>query len=161
MAKLTRKGYEKQMIILETEKQKLNELARNRSEAYSRDGDGTHDNPMFHLLTREYEVLLNKVKKLEEELKNATIIEDSEIDCNSVGIGSVVEVAISSLGEPEERDTLQIVDSLEASFEEKKISFQSPVGALLLGLKEGDERKLKIADNEYIYKVISIKFDKG
>jgi transcription elongation factor GreA len=157
MSKLTRSGYQKKIALLESEKKRLAELAKNRAEAYSRDGDGTHDNPSFHLLTSDYEVLYNQIKILEDSLKEIDIIEEKAINCKTIDIGSVVELLITNLSEPDNKEEFQIVDPIESSPDEGKISFLSPIGQMLLGLKVGDTCKLEVMGNEYIYEVIQIK----
>ena len=78
----------------------------------------------------EYDIV-----QLENELKNARIIDESAIDTTTVGVGATVDLV--SLGD-KSKMTFRIVGSAEADPMQGRISNESPIGKALLGHKSGD-----------------------
>ena len=76
-----------------------------------------------------------RIAELEELIKHAHVIDESEIDVSVVSIGSVVTVFNRTRGK---EITYYITGSNEADPVNNRISEQSPVGMALLGAKEGD-----------------------
>ena len=78
-----------------------------------------------------------RIASLEEKLRSATVIDQSELDTNVVRVGVTVEVKDADSGKP---DAFMIVGSTEAdgSASPKRLSNESPVGKALLGHKRGD-----------------------
>ncbi|WZL80794.1 transcription elongation factor GreA [Vallitaleaceae bacterium 9-2] len=76
-----------------------------------------------------------RIVELEKILKNAEVIDEDEVDLSMVSIGC--KVRLYDLEFEEELD-YAIVGSTEADPLKGKISNESPVGAKLLGAKEGD-----------------------
>lgn len=75
-----------------------------------------------------------RIKKLEELLKNTKILTDKKKK-NEVGFGSTVSIKRQG---SDEIHAYIIVGSEEADMREKKISHVSPLGAALMGKKKGD-----------------------
>ena len=73
----------------------------------------------------EYDII-----QLENELKNAKVIDDSNIDTRTVGVGTTVELVNQTSGM---EMTFRIVGSAETDPTAGKISNDSPVGRALLG----------------------------
>jgi len=78
----------------------------------------------------EYDIM-----QLENELKNARIIDESAIDTTTVGVGATVQII--NLGD-KKKTAFQIVGSAEADPLQGRISNKSPIGKALLGHKSGD-----------------------
>ncbi len=78
----------------------------------------------------EYDIV-----QLENELKNARVIDESAIDTTIVVVGSSVKLA--NLGD-KSKMAFQIVGSAEADPMQGRISNESPIGKALLGHKSGD-----------------------
>jgi len=76
-----------------------------------------------------------RIIQVEKMLKNVKIIDESEIDTDTVSIGSKVLVHDVEFDEDVE---YTIVGSTEADPVKSKISDESPVGKALLGAKVGD-----------------------
>ena len=77
-----------------------------------------------------------RINELNYLIDNAEIVDDSEIDETKISIGSIV--VLYSV----ERNcelTYHIVGSFEADPKNGKISDSSPIGAALLGAREGEE----------------------
>ena len=74
-----------------------------------------------------------KIAGLENKLRYAKIIDESEIDTKTVQVGNTVKVLDMEYNEELE---YTIVGSTEVNLAENKISNESPIGAALLGAKK-------------------------
>ena len=81
-----------------------------------------------------------RIIQLENMLKNAVVVDESEIPTDKVSVGSIVKVMDYEFDEEVE---YAIVGSAEADPMNFKISNESPVGSALLGKKVGDVVKLQ------------------
>lgn len=95
-----------------------------------------------------------EIAQLEKMLRNAVVLEDNTVDLNAVNIGTTVRILDVEFGEEEE---YQIVGSVEADADRRRISNESPVGSALLGKKAGDIAVVKTPAGEIQLKVIGIK----
>ena len=96
----------------------------------------------------------NKIIELENKLRHAKIIDESEIDTKNVQVGNIVEVHDMEF---DEDVTYTIVGSTEVDLSQNKISNESPIGSALLGAKKGDIVSAKIPTGIAQFKVLSIK----
>lgn len=74
-----------------------------------------------------------KIAELEEKIKYARVIDDSEIDTEVVQVGNIVKVLDM---EYDEEIEYTIVGSTEVDLAQNKISNESPIGQALLGQKK-------------------------
>jgi transcription elongation factor GreA len=79
----------------------------------------------------EYDIV-----QLENELKNAKVIDESSIDGTTVGVGATVKLA--DMSDKTKKFTFQIVGSAETDPSNGRISNESPIGKAVLGHKAGD-----------------------
>src|SRR5690606_19066712 len=95
-----------------------------------------------------------RIITLEKMLRNARIINDDEVDTNTVSIGSVVQ-----LEDLEFKDTVEytIVGSAESDPLQNKISNESPVGKAILGKSKGSVVDVNVPAGVIQYKIIDIK----
>ena len=77
-----------------------------------------------------------RIAELKEMIKNAKVIDESQIDESKVSVGSKVVVMNVTRGV---EATYHVVGSYEADPVAFKISDDSPIGRALIGAKEGDE----------------------
>lgn len=89
----------------------------------------------------EYEAALNaqaimeaRISYIEEQLKDVSIMEDSDIQHDVVSVGSRVTVYDAEM---EEESVYDIVGKTESAPDQNKISDQSPFGRALIGKKLG------------------------
>ena len=82
-----------------------------------------------------------RIVTLENMLKNAVVIDESEIDLDRVGLGTKVKVLDVEFDEEIEYN---IVGSTEADPDQQKISDESPVGKALIGRKVGETVRSRI-----------------
>ena len=74
-----------------------------------------------------------KIAELENKIRYAKIIDESEIDTKTVQVGNIVTVLDM---EYDEKCEYTIVGSTEVNLAENKISNESPIGAALMGAKK-------------------------
>ncbi|HWQ98385.1 MAG TPA: transcription elongation factor GreA [Clostridia bacterium] len=76
------------------------------------------------------------IQQLENELKNAKVIDESAIDVTTVGVGATVK--LQDVNDKAKKYTFQIVGSAEADPVNGRISNESPIGKAVLGHKCND-----------------------
>ena len=94
-----------------------------------------------------------KIADLENKLRHARIIDESEIDTKTVQIGNKVKVKDIEFDEDVE---YTIVGSTEVDLASNKISNESPIGAALLGAKKGETVEANTPGGILKFKVLSI-----
>jgi transcription elongation factor GreA len=94
-----------------------------------------------------------RIKELEELLDNAVILDESTIDTSVVSLGSAVTVLNVALGA---EFTYDLVGSNESNPAEGKISDQSPIGAALIGKREGDNVLVDAPAGQIQLKVVKV-----
>lgn len=95
-----------------------------------------------------------RIEELEQILKNAEVIDESEADTDTINIGCKIKVL-----DMEYNDELEysLVGSTEANSLSNMISNESPLGKALIGKKVGEIAKVETPDNTVIeFKVLSI-----
>ncbi|GFZ34195.1 transcription elongation factor GreA [Clostridium zeae] len=97
-----------------------------------------------------------RIIQLENMLKNAVVVDESEISTDTVSIGSIVKVKDYDFDEEVE---YIIVGSAEADPMESKISNESPVGSALMGKKVGDIVEAVVPSGVSKFEVLGIRRD--
>ena len=96
-----------------------------------------------------------KIVELENKLRHAKIIDESEIDTKIVQIGNIVKVHDEDFNEDVE---YTIVGSTEVDLEQNRISNESPIGQALLGAKRNQIVEANLPNGAIAkFKVLSIK----
>ena len=95
-----------------------------------------------------------KIAELENKLRHAKIIDEKEIDTDTVQIGNTVKVLDIEFNEEVE---YTIVGSTEVNLAENKISNESPLGEALLGAKKNQTVEVNAPAGVMKYKILSIK----
>ena len=95
-----------------------------------------------------------KIAELENKLKYAKIIDESEIDTKTVQVGNVVRVLDVEFDEEVE---YTIVGSTEVDLSQNKISNESPIGVALLGKKAKDVVDVQAPAGVLKFKILEIK----
>ena len=95
----------------------------------------------------------NKIADLENKIRHARIIDESEIDTKTVQIGN--KVTIKDLEFDEDLE-YTIVGSTEVDLANNKISNESPIGAALLGAKKNQVVEAKTPGGIVKFKILSI-----
>ena len=94
-----------------------------------------------------------RIVTLENMLKNAVVIDESEIDLDRVGLGTKVKVLDVEFDEEIEYN---IVGSTEADPDQQKISDESPVGKALIGRKVGETVSVETPGGVIEFKILEI-----
>jgi transcription elongation factor GreA len=113
------------------------------------------ENSEYDDAKNEQALLEARIASLEEKLRSATVIDQSDLTTEVVKVGSLVHVKDEKTGKSTK---YTIVGSSEANPGERKLSNESPVGHALIGKKRNDvvsvqvpkgpARKLKITKIE-------------
>ena len=140
---LTPEGLEKlkgEIEYLSTDKRR--EVAGRIKEA--REFGDISENSEYDDAKNEQAMLEARIAQLEDKLRAASVIDASELDTNTVRVGSKVS------GKDEKGKTFEytIVGSTEADPTQKKLSNESPVGKALIGHKKGDKVKVPAPKGE-------------
>lgn len=96
----------------------------------------------------------NKIAELENKIRYAKIIDESEIDTKTVQIGNIVTLHDVEFDEEIE---YTIVGSTEVDLSLNRISNESPMGAALLGAKKGQVVEVEAPAGVMKYKILAIK----
>ena len=94
-----------------------------------------------------------KIAELENKLRHAKIIDESEIDTKTVQVGNTVKVLDMEFNEEE---CYTIVGSTDVDLSQNKISNESPIGTALMGAKKGQIIEAQAPAGVIKYKVLSI-----
>lgn len=116
-------------------------------------GDIT-ENSEYDDAKNEQAFIEGRILTLEKQLRNARIIDDTEVSTEIVTLGSTVVLKDLELG-----DTLEyeIVGSMEADPKNKKISNESPVGKAVLGKKIGSVLEVEVPAGILKYQILDIR----
>ena len=95
-----------------------------------------------------------KIAELEEKVKYARIIDESEIDTEVVQVGNIVKVHDMEFDEDIE---YTIVGSTEVDLSQNKISNESPIGQALLGKRKNNIVEVQAPAGIIKLKIKSIK----
>jgi transcription elongation factor GreA len=109
------------------------------------------ENAEYDDAKNEQAMLEARIAQLEEKLRSATVIDNSDLGTDIVRVGSVVHVK-----EGGKSTKYTIVGSAEASPADMKLSNESPVGKALLGHKRGEEVTFTTPKGERRLKITKI-----
>ncbi len=115
-------------------------------------GDIT-ENSEYEEAKNEQAFAEGRIATLEKMLRNAKVIDDSDIVTDMVGVGTKVRVKDMELGDEIE---YTIVGSAEADPTNYKISNESPVGKSLLGKQVDDVVEIDVPAGVIRYKILEI-----
>ena len=95
-----------------------------------------------------------RILQLENMLKNAEVVDESEISTEKVSVGAIVKVKDYEFDEEIE---YSIVGSAEADPMNNKISNESPVGEALIGKKVGEVVEVTIPGGTAKFEILGIR----
>ena len=149
---LTQEGYDK--IVAEHEELvsvRRKEVSERLKEAISY-GD-LSENAEYDSAKDEQAELEERIVKLENMIRTAKIIDESEMTNDFVGVGLKAKIKDMDSGEDME---FTIVGSTEADPFAGRISNESLVGQHLLGKKKGEIAEIVVPDGVLHYKIVDI-----
>ena len=150
---LTKEGYEK----LENELEFLKTVRRKDVADKIKIARGFGDlseNAEYDEAKNEQAFTEGRILQLENMLKNAVVVDESEISTDAVTVGSIVKVKDYEFDEEVE---YTIVGSAEADPMSFKISNESPVGEGLIGKKVGDIVEVNVPGGIAKFEVLGIR----
>ncbi len=112
------------------------------------------ENSEYDSAKEEQAFVEGRITTLENMIRNAKIIEEDEMNSDSVGLGKSVTFIELPNGDEE---TYTIVGSAEADPFEGKISNDSPIAKSLIGKTVGDEVTVQTPGGDMNVRIISIK----
>ncbi len=114
------------------------------------------ENAEYDAAKNEQAFMEQEIKEIAEKLRNAKIIDESNLDSKTVSIGSIVKLLDVEFDEKVE---IKLVGSSEADILNNKISNESPIGQALIGKKKGAVVEVNTPSGVLKYKIISISID--
>lgn len=95
----------------------------------------------------------NKIVELENKVRYAKIIDESEIDTKTVQVGNTVKMLDMEFNE---EVMYTVVGSTEVDLAQNKISNESPIGKALLGAKKNQTIDVQAPAGIMKYKILAI-----
>lgn len=121
--------------------------------AEARDKGDLSENAEYDAAKEAQGLLEMRISKLQETIRNARVIDKSQISTNTVQILNTVKlknVKTNALME------YTVVSESEANLKEKKISVNTPIAQGLLGKKVGDVVEIKVPNGMVSFEIIEI-----
>lgn len=151
---MTAEGYD----ALKKELDELRTVRRNEISEKIRAARGFGDlseNSEYDEAKNEQAILEARIATLEEQLKNAKLIEKNQISTEVVSIGTTVTIHDEEF---DEEMTYRIASSVESHrSDQETITDESPVGKALLGHKAGDTVDVVVPNGSTLrFKVLKI-----
>ena len=94
-----------------------------------------------------------KIAELENKIRYAKIIDESEIDTKTVQVGNTVKLLDIEFNE---EVSYTLVGSTEVDLSQNKISNESPIGSAILGAKKNQIVEVQAPAGVVQYKILSI-----
>ena len=130
---------------------KRKEVAQKIKEA--REQGDLSENAEYDAAKDEQRDIELRIEELEKILKNAEVVDETEVDLEKINVGCLVKVYDEEFDEELE---FKLVGSTEANSLEHKISNESPVGQALIGRKEEEKVEVETQAGIMVYKILDI-----
>ncbi len=130
---------------------KRKEVAQKIKEA--REQGDLSENAEYDAAKDEQRDIEARIEEIEKILKNAEIVDEDEVDLETINIGCQVKILDCEF---DEELIYKIVGSTEANSLKGKISNESPVGKALIGKKVGEMVSVETQVGVVQYKVLDI-----
>lgn len=114
------------------------------------------ENSEYDEAKNDQAIMEARIADLEEMLKRAVVIEDSDVNKDSVNVGSSVDLEVTTADGAKRNLTYKIVGSNEANPREGKISDESAVGKALVGKKAGESAQVETPRGTMTYTIINV-----
>lgn len=137
--------------LAELEGPKRQEMAR-RIKAARDEGD-LKENAEYHVAKEDQAHMETRIKRLQERLHNAVVVEADESAGDVFAFGRSAEVLDESKGET---NTWTLVGSTEASLTEGRLSAESPIGRALMGAAVGSTVEVETPKGVKAFKVLKL-----
>jgi len=115
---------------------------------------GIIENSDYETAREDQGFLEGRILDLEKTIRNAEIIDYTNLGTETVRIGTTVVIQEMPSGKQE---TYTVVGSAEANPLEEKISCESPIGKHILGLHVGEEVSVQTPNGKTSFLIVAIK----
>jgi transcription elongation factor GreA len=119
----------------------------------ARDFGDITENSEYDDAKNEQAMLEHRISTLQEKLRRARVIKDSEIDTDKVSVGSTVTLRDVDAGEIR---IYTLVGSAEADPSKARLSNESPVGQAIIGRRVGDVLTVPVPVGSLHYEILAI-----
>ena len=126
--------------------------------AFARSLGDLSENSEYDAAKDEQGQVAARISELEELIREAIIIDESEMDENVVNLGSTILLYDEQFGEEVE---YAIVSTNEADAINGRISDRSPIGAAMIGKTIGDEVEVETPGGALRFKVLRVERTKN
>lgn len=148
---LTQEGYKKKMeelAALEAQRPAIKQAI-----AEARDKGDLSENAEYDAAKEAQGLLEMKIAQIKELVANARIIDDSNVDTDTVSLLNKVTIRNAANGA---EMTYTIVTENEANLRERKIASSTPIAQALMGHKVGDHVKVQAPAGEMNFEILKI-----
>jgi len=121
--------------------------------AHARSLGDLSENAEYHSAKDKQGLIESRIRKLQEDLVQADVIDESQLAQGVAVFGR--SVIVKDLSD-NSQETYTLVGPHEADFDAGKISVESPIGKGLLGKKKGEIAEIKVPSGTIKYKIMSI-----
>jgi len=111
------------------------------------------ENAEYDEAKNEQAAVETRIVQIEKLLKGAKVIDEDDVDTQTVNIGTKIKILDIEFNEEEE---YTIVGSTGADPSKMKLSYESPVGSALLGKKVGEVVSIEVPAGIVQFKVLEI-----
>ncbi len=111
------------------------------------------ENGEYHAAKEDQAHLETRIKRLQERLRGAKVVEANAGPDGVVGFGSTVEVRDDQSGRV---STYTLVGAAEASAKDGRLSIESPVAEALLGARAGDAVSVETPGGARVFHVVRV-----
>ena len=126
-----------------------------RAIAEAREHGDLKENAEYHSAKEKQGHIEGRIAELQGKIAGAKVIDVASLDSEKIVFGATVTLYSD---EKDETKTIQIVGEDEASSENNKISYNSPLGKALIGKEEGDEVIVKAPKGNVTYEIESFEY---
>ena len=110
------------------------------------------ENAEYDAAKNEQAILEDEIAELEQQLREATIVEKADLKVGVVAIGSTVSIK----GARNKEMKFKLVGSAEADPDLNRLSNESPIGRAVLGGKKGDKVDVVTPKGTVKYEITAI-----
>lgn len=121
--------------------------------AEARDKGDLSENAEYDAAKEAQGLLEMRISRLQETIRNARVIDPTQIDTETVQILNIVR--LKNLNNNSEME-YTIVSESEANLKEKKISVNTPIAKGILGKKVGDVVEVQVPNGKVSFEIINI-----
>jgi transcription elongation factor GreA len=119
----------------------------------ARDEGDLKENAEYHIAKEDQAHMETRIKRLQERLLNAVVVEADEGESDAFAFGRTAEVLDEEKGAT---NTWTLVGSTEANLAEGRLSAESPIGRALMNAKVGSSVKVETPRGRRAFKVVKV-----